>query len=723
MKGPTRRRYLFSLAAACFSLAVAAQAQLKGQAPVGSLDSYYYSPVETGGGYSSYSAFSGFASGFQYRDISAELRIPLPSMPSLQPLVRGGLIAVSQLGASSPSPWDHSLYHAEAGLGYSIRYAKNFEIGADLAGGIGQSSFPSLVSGGAAGSLDLLAEAGLRIALIPSFNFSLELKPGVMYRRSLGPLDEFDGFSYGIGLTALWRIGDDPDAPAGAVRSLAFPSSNLPPAFAAMQGYYSRNPLGTIEMTNSERVPLTDIEVSFFQPGYMDSPTTVATFASLAPGASMKVGILAAFNREVFKTEGMTPLAGTLSVKYRLRGKAVEQVQGLSYDLYDRTSITWDDDRKVGAFITPADSALRNYVSYLRKTLQPDTLPFLPAPLQTATEVFSGLSALGLLYQADPSSPFVRAQGNPVLVDSINVGRDTLVRGTGDCDDLTVLFASLLETTGVQTGFVTVPGHIFPVVNSLVPSGSWRDLATDRSLGIPIDGQLWFPVEVTLVGKQGFFDAWRKGAELWHEYDSDPTKRNLTRTAKAQELFGPVTLTESDLGLQYGSREVLSAAFKQELARMGDSFIADLNAAAKASKDKRDWNALGLAYIRFGRFKDAEAAFTRATKIDPAFASALVNLGNIAYLQRDYKGALGFYQGASNSLASQGRGSSAAQQAVLVNISKSWAGLKNFGEAKAAFAKADAIDPGRLKDFAYLATSDQGGKAAEQSDLPLTIDE
>ncbi|MDA3941602.1 MAG: hypothetical protein PF693_20225 [Spirochaetia bacterium] len=32
---------------------------------------------------------------------------------------------------------------------------------------------------------------------------------------------------------------------------------------------------------------------------------------------------------------------------------------------------------------------------------------------------------------------------------------------------------------------------------------------------ISIDGELWVPVEITMIGKTGFLEAWRKGVEEW----------------------------------------------------------------------------------------------------------------------------------------------------------------------------------------------------------------
>ena len=95
----------------------------------------------------------------------------------------------------------------------------------------------------------------------------------------------------------------------------------------------------------------------------MDSPTASASIPRLAAGESAAVPLFAVFNGAVFRNEGKVPLSGQLIATYKLAGRAAEQKQPVTYDLMDKTSITWSDDRKIGAFITPQDSALRNYTA------------------------------------------------------------------------------------------------------------------------------------------------------------------------------------------------------------------------------------------------------------------------------------------------------------------------------------------------------------------------
>ena len=275
-------------------------------------------------------------------------------------------------------------------------------------------------------------------------------------------------------------------------------------------------------LTNVEKQPIFDVVVSFYQAGYMDSPTRLASVERLEPGQSRTVDITASFNEEVFTTAGAVPLTGEIVVEYVARRRAVKQSFPLSYDLYDKTALTWDDDRKVGAFITPADSALRNYASFLRQSAKQTTPGGLSEPLQAAMQVFYGLKELGCLYQVDPTSSFTAAQGNPLQVDSISLPRDTLKRLTGDCDDLTVLYCALLESVGVETAFITVPGHIYAAVNTKVPSKLYRTVHPDKNMTLNIDGELWVPVEITMIGTDDFLGAWRRGIEEFAALDGQP---------------------------------------------------------------------------------------------------------------------------------------------------------------------------------------------------------
>ncbi len=689
------------------------------------LDLRYRYPLSVGAEYQSFSPLGDIGGVYKVFDISGTARMSLEDNPRIQPFVSAGALQYDNQDVAEPERWDHTHFYGLLGLGYSRRFSRNLEFGAEVAAGASQVVFPSLSPDGeAVGHQSIHLTSGARISLVPSYNLSIEIHPNIRWLYSLGELSDFDGFLLGIGFGANFRFGQDPDLAAAAIRSLRVEGSRIPPVFPSMQSYYSRNPMASINLVNTEKHAINDIEISFFQAGYMDSPTLCTTIPVLDPGERREVPVLAAFNQSVFQTEGITPLSGELTLKYVSRGVHVEQKQPVSYDLYDKTATTWDDDFKVAAFITPADSALRNYASYVRQAFKESTIPAVNQPLQTAIGLYEALGEIGCLYQADPQLPFTKAQDDVSIIDSVSLPRDTLKRATGDCDDLTVLYCSLLEAAGIESGYILVPGHIYAVFNTGVGVREYAAVNPDRGMTLSIDDTVWVPVEITLVGETGFYDAWRKGIEEWVGLKQNPELRVLVRTREAQSVYRPIGLREIDLGLQYGNMERVVASFNRELARLGKVSVEEQRIAAAESGLKEDYNRLGIACARYQLFNEAERAFQTALKTDPAYISAMVNLATLNFLEEDYRQALTGFEEAYTILREAGRTEGRNAAKILINISRAHYKLEQFDESRTFFTRASSIDPELSGRFAYLETASAGiGRASEKSDSPLFIGE
>lgn len=240
-------------------------------------------------------------------------------------------------------------------------------------------------------------------------------------------------------------------------------------------------------------------------------------------------------------------------------------------------------------------------------------------------------------------------------MDSVSLPRDTLVRLTGDCDDLTVVYVSLLESLGIETAFITVPGHIYAAFNSGIPSKNFRKLNIDKKMTLSVDGRLWIPVEITLIGADTFLKAWRTGISEFAALDDQPDKRSFIKTKDAQEIFSPVGLKETDLGLQYGSKTAIVKNFKRDMDKIVDDVLAGYAASAEKSKRKRDYNRLGVMSAMFGRPSRAEEAFNTALSLDRNYLSPKINLGNLYYMEEDYEGALKNFLGVERTISELGK--------------------------------------------------------------------
>jgi len=399
----------------------------------------------------------------------------------------------------------------------------------------------------------------------------------------------------------------------------------------------------------------------------------------------------------------------------------VEQRQSVGYDLYDKTSITWDDDRKVAAFITSADSALRNYTSFIRQTCKEEVIQTYSAEMQTAIQVYNALVEIGCLYQVDPTSPFTELQEKTQVVDSVSLPRNTLKRITGDCDDLTVLYDSLLETVGIETAFITAPGHIYACFNTKIPGRQYRLVHPDRQMTINVEDELWVPVEITMIGRGSFMEAWHKGVEEWAMYQNDPVKRGFYITRASQELYRPVGLKETDLGLQYGDKDNIIRGFQNDMGELVEVIVSEYRDTAQKSGKTSDWNRLGIAYAKFSRYDRAEDAFNRALNINPGYINAQINLGNIAYLRQSYQQALSRFQRAFDSLQQRGKGQTTIALKVLLNLSKTNYELKRYDESKEFYAKAHSINPEKTEQYAYLGGGTGKARASAAVDTRMDI--
>ena len=680
------------------------------------LNRYYKFPFSLGVAYQNLNPFGDYGTDFNsYFDLSAVFKLPIPRVPVLQPFVQTGMIRFVAPEKDGQEKWTHTHWYLTPGIAYANRFTKNFEIGFELGGGISEAIFPNLDPAEPRGSLNLLGTAGAKISLDPSYNMSIGVSPGIKYFYSLSPLERFNGLVYSVGFSASYRFGEDPDAPQAIIRSIKITKLEFPPLFAAMQSYYSRNTFANVTVTNIEKHPIFDVGISFFQAGFMDTPTKLAAIPRLESGESRVIEISASFSEEIFTTVGIVPLTGEIIAEYSSRNRPAKQSFSVSYDLYDKTALTWDDDQKVGAFITSADSALRNYTSFVRQAAKDYVLDNFSEPLQVAMQLFYGLKEIGCIYQVDPTSPFTQVQENPMLVDSISLPRNTLKNLTGDCDDLTVLYCALLETVGIESAYITVPGHIYAAFNTKIPSRSYQKVHPDKNMTLNINGELWVPVEITMIGTNDFLSAWRKGIEQFIALDSAPEKRVITFTHQAQELYRPVGLRETDLGLQYGNQKRIVSSFNDSMERLIDQILDSYTRLARESNSKEGYNRLGIVCAQYRRYPQAQKAFNTALSLDRNYLSPQINLGNVFFMKQEYQNALRVYHEVEQIMDAGGKGESSLYLAVLLNISRAYYELENFDKASEYFQKVAERDPTLVEQYAYLSSAREGERAAEVS--------
>ena len=105
---------------------------------------------------------------------------------------------------------------------------------------------------------------------------------------------------------------------------------------------------------------------------------------------------------------------------------------------------------------------------------------------------------------------------------------------------MTILYASMLERTGIETALIAAPGHMLPALATDLAMENVPE--TQHNEYISYQDQLWIPIEVRLLGS-GFSEARNAAAaELLHLKNRADFK--IVTTADAWTTYSPNPQTE-----------------------------------------------------------------------------------------------------------------------------------------------------------------------------------
>lgn len=259
--------------------------------------------------------------------------------------------------------------------------------------------------------------------------------------------------------------------------------------------------------------------------------------------------------------------------------------------------------------------------------------------MRAALGIFEALNLFGLQYSPDPSSPYGSALSGGA-VDFLQFPAQTLQFRSGDCDDLTILYCTLLESLGIETAMLTVPGHIFPAFALAMSPAEAEGLFSGKEDYIELDGKAWLPVEITLV-KKGFAQAWRQAIG---EYNTARGKgeANVFPVRASWQVYEPVGFIETSQAPAIPDKGRLEQGVTREQRKVVDILLAgkegELRKAVDAAKPGlargKAQNRLGVFYARLGLDDKARGEFEKAR--ETGLVPADVNLGNLLFRQEKY---------------------------------------------------------------------------------------
>ena len=288
--------------------------------------------------------------------------------------------------------------------------------------------------------------------------------------------------------------------------------------YTSLYQTYAREPFGSVRVRSLQDRPLA-ARLSVFVPGLMDAPSDGEII--LRPKATLDVPLTAVLSPAVLTQRGDRAVQVQVSASYQSRRVMRREKGSARCVAYAPGAIRWGlGVAQAAAWVTPQDPAVTALAREAARVVALQGLdPLGNRNLGFAAAITDALAQLELAYVPDPTNPYSRIGESEEAVDTIFYPYETLARHTGDCDDTTVLMASLLASVGVSTRFADAPGHIFLLIDTGLHERNRPALAVDDGMTVIADEEVWIPFETTAISR-GFTEAWRIGSETYRSWSA-----------------------------------------------------------------------------------------------------------------------------------------------------------------------------------------------------------
>ncbi|MEK7388272.1 MAG: tetratricopeptide repeat protein [Elusimicrobiota bacterium] len=407
--------------------------------------------------------------------------------------------------------------------------------------------------------------------------------------------------------------------------------------FSANYKWYLKNSVGAAVLTNNVNMPFLNVKLTFKLKDYMDFGFDTE-IKRLEPKQVVEVPLIATLNNRVLEVTEDTPIQAEFALTYFEDGRQQSVSLTKPLRLYSRNAITWQDPRRIANFITRKDPPVRDFVRSL------STLEFrdrkaaaLNENVIKAMRIWNALSEYGMKFAANPANPFEQAHDDPDFpIDYTQFPRETLRSKSGQCSDLTSLYASMLEDSDVRVAVVDYPGHMTMMFDTEAPDA--LEAGMPPELLIEHEGTMWVPVEVTYVGKS-FYDSVSKAAYAY-QTEAKKGRARLYGLHAAWGIYEPVTMPPTDFapkipevsGLEKKHEEQVAVLAKDRYEFLRKHYDGEIK---KNEKDLEAQMQLGIVEYQWGNRQAAVTEFNKVLALDPKNAAALNNIGNIAFLEGD----------------------------------------------------------------------------------------
>jgi len=314
---------------------------------------------------------------------------------------------------------------------------------------------------------------------------------------------DYSGFQFGLGFSFMWGHKQE----FIEIKEVKLLVEEIYPAY---HQFYNNHPIALVTVKNLIGYPI-EVNVRCNIKRFSDRPKN-SGFVKVNSGETKDILVTAFLGRNLNEMSKRR----TAIMDLQLEAKAsTTYKRDFSAELTIHSRNAWDGDMyKLGFFLTPEAEDILNISRNIVEKMSLDEKN-VAGNFHMARHIFNDLSDRQISYHPDPNIPFYQD-------DRVQFASETLDIESGDCDDLVILYASLLESVGIKTAFVEVQdpekqlAHLYLLFNSglspsqghLISSNEKRYIMRENVSG---QNSIWIPIETTLL-EDGFEEAWKAGA-------------------------------------------------------------------------------------------------------------------------------------------------------------------------------------------------------------------
>jgi hypothetical protein len=430
----------------------------------------------------------------------------------------------------------------------------------------------------------------------------------------------------------------------------------------------------------------------------MDHPRLTLLSEELRPRQSVSVDLRAWFDERMLSVPVAEQAPVRMTLSYDLDGERREVGLTAALPVQSANAVPPRDIRAVGAFVTPADPPIRGLAGLVNGWIDPARYEAADENLKRATLLYETLALAGIRVTHEDSGD-LRSEpgGSSPSVRTLQFPRATLESGGGSAVDLAVLYASLLEASGVESALIIGPGGAlaaFALASTEATEVEEGGLPRERVF--PRDGRAWVPVQVDQPG--GFLRAVQAAADRWRELSANRAA-TFVEVRESWRSYTPAQPPGAAPSRSPPAREQVVQAYTREIEELMLQAVApqlaELTSNAPAGADARSLaNRIGVLYARHGLYDRAEQQFT-GIEGAATYVPALVNLGHIALLRGDLGSATSYYERA--------QAVEPKDQLVLLALTRLHYELGDYGMARGLYAQLREINALLADSYSFLA--------------------